>query len=35
MCRACHWRVQPLRDRRVGDAARVAWLLIGAVASSC
>ena len=25
-------RVQPLRDRRVGDAARVAWLLIGAVA---
>jgi putative ABC transport system permease protein len=26
------WRVQPLRDRRVGDAARVAWLLIGAVA---
>jgi predicted permease len=26
------WRVRPLRDRRVGDAARVAWLLIGAVA---
>jgi len=25
------WRVRPLRDRRVGDAARVAWLLIGAV----
>ena len=25
------WRVQSLRDRRVGDAARVAWLLIGAV----
>jgi putative ABC transport system permease protein len=25
------WRVQPLRDRRVGDAARVAWLLIAAV----
>jgi predicted permease len=25
------WRVQPLRDRRVGDAARVAWLLLGAV----
>jgi predicted permease len=25
------WRVQPLRDRRVGDAARVAWLLVGAV----
>jgi predicted permease len=26
------WRVQSLHDRRVGDAARVAWLLIGAVA---
>jgi predicted permease len=26
------WRVQSLYDRRVGDAARVAWLLIGAVA---
>ena len=26
------WRVRPLHDRRVGDAARVAWLLIGAVA---
>jgi putative ABC transport system permease protein len=26
------WRVRPVRDRRVGDAARVAWLLIGAVA---
>jgi len=25
------WRVQALRDRRVGDAARAAWLLIGAV----
>jgi putative ABC transport system permease protein len=25
------WRVQSLRDRRVGEAARVAWLLIGAV----
>ncbi len=25
------WRVQSLRDRRVGDAARVAWLLMGAV----
>jgi predicted permease len=25
------WRVRSLRDRRVGDAARVAWLLIGAV----
>jgi predicted permease len=25
------WRVRPLRDRRVGDAARVAWLLIAAV----
>ena len=24
--------MQPLRDRRVGDGARVAWLLIGAVA---
>jgi predicted permease len=27
------WRVRPLHDRRVGDAARVAWLLIGAVAT--
>ena len=26
------WRVRRLHDRRVGDAARVAWLLIGAVA---
>jgi predicted permease len=26
------WRVRPLHDRRVGDAARVAWLLIGAAA---
>jgi hypothetical protein len=26
------WRVRPLRDRRVGDAARVAWLFLGAVA---
>ena len=26
------WRVRSLHDRRVGDAARVAWLLIGAVA---
>ena len=26
------WRVRPLHDRRVGDAPRVAWLLIGAVA---
>ena len=26
------WNVQPLRDRRVGDAARVGWLLMGAVA---
>jgi predicted permease len=26
------WRVQSLRDRRIGNAARVAWLLIGAVA---
>ena len=26
------WRVQPVRARRVGDAPRVAWLLIGAVA---
>jgi predicted permease len=25
------WKVQPLRDRRVGDAAGVAWLLLGAV----
>ncbi|HKE83078.1 MAG TPA: ADOP family duplicated permease [Vicinamibacterales bacterium] len=25
------WHVQTLRDRRVGDSARVAWLLIGAV----
>jgi putative ABC transport system permease protein len=27
------WRVRLLRDRRVGDAARVAWLLVGAVAA--
>jgi predicted permease len=26
------WSVRPLHDRRVGDAARVAWLLMGAVA---
>jgi predicted permease len=26
------WRVRPLHDRRIGDAARVAWLLVGAVA---
>jgi predicted permease len=26
------WRVRRLHDRRVGDAARVAWLLMGAVA---
>ena len=26
------WRVRPLHDRRVGDAPRVAWLLMGAVA---
>jgi predicted permease len=26
------WRVQRLHDRRFGDAARVAWLLMGAVA---
>jgi predicted permease len=25
------WRVRPLRDRRVGDAARVSWLLMGVV----
>jgi predicted permease len=25
------WRVRPVHDRRVGDAARVAWLLMGAV----
>ena len=25
--------MRPLRDRRVGDAARVAWLLVGAVAA--
>jgi predicted permease len=25
------WRVRRLQDRRVGDAARVAWLLMGAV----
>jgi predicted permease len=25
------WRVRSLYDRRVGDAARVAWLLVGAV----
>jgi predicted permease len=27
------WRVRPLHDRQVGDAPRVAWLLIGAVAA--
>jgi predicted permease len=27
------WRVQPLRDRRAGDAARIGWLLMGAVAT--
>jgi predicted permease len=27
------WLVRPLRDRRVGDVARVAWLLVGAVAA--
>jgi predicted permease len=27
------WRVRPLRDRRVGDAARVGWLLVAAVAA--
>jgi predicted permease len=26
------WEVQPVRDRRIGDAVRVGWLLIGAVA---
>ena len=26
------WSVRPLHERRVGDAARVAWLLMGAVA---
>jgi predicted permease len=26
------WRVRPLHDRRFGDATRVAWLLVGAVA---
>jgi predicted permease len=26
------WKVQPVRDRRIGDAGRVAWLLMGAVA---
>jgi len=26
------WRVRSLRDRSIGDAARVAWLLLGAVA---
>ena len=26
------WRVRPLHERRFGDAARVAWLLMGAVA---
>ena len=29
---AATWSVHPLRDRRVGDAARVGWLLMGAVA---
>ena len=27
------WRVQPLRDRRAGDAAGIGWLLMGAVAT--
>jgi predicted permease len=27
------WRVRSVRDRRVGDARRVAWLLVGAVAA--
>jgi len=27
------WRVRPLHNRQVGDAPRVAWLLIGAVAT--
>ena len=27
------WRVRPLHDRWVGDAPRVAWLLLGAVAA--
>jgi predicted permease len=27
------WLVRPLHDRRVGDATRVAWLLVGAVAA--
>jgi predicted permease len=27
------WRVQPLRDRRAGNAARTGWLLMGAVAT--
>ncbi|HEX5109117.1 MAG TPA: ADOP family duplicated permease [Vicinamibacterales bacterium] len=26
------WRVQRLRDRRIGDGARLAWLLVGVVA---
>ena len=26
------WNVQPVRDRRIGDAARVGWLLMAAVA---
>lgn len=26
------WRVRPLHERRVGEAARAAWLLVGAVA---
>jgi putative ABC transport system permease protein len=25
------WSVRPIRDRRVGDASRAAWLLVGAV----
>jgi putative ABC transport system permease protein len=28
---SAEWQVRPLHDRRVGDAGRVAWLLIGAV----
>jgi len=28
---SAEWRVRPLRDRRVGDAARLAWPLMGAV----
>ena len=29
---ATAWRVRPLRDARVGSAARAGWLLVGAVA---